>query len=116
MEAMRRVSAGNMSPDTQKAINALKGEGSKLTKANIAIARTYQKIVSKGGQGVAKLVEGFKKSKLKISAAPGLIIELGMLWMLNSEIDAMLELGELTKEEADYLKENAAREAKFRIS
>lgn len=104
-----------MSPASQKAMQALKSEGSKVTKINIALARTAQSMAASSGPA-AKFIMGLKKTKLKYPAMFGPILEAGMYYWLSTEIDAMLKLGELTKEEADYLKSDAQRAAAFRMA
>lgn len=112
--AQGRGGGVKMSSASQKAVQALRSEGSKVTKINIALARTAQSMAASSGPA-GKFVMGLKKTKLKYPAMFGPILEAGMYYWLSTEIDAMLKLGELTKEEADFLKSDAQRAAAFRM-
>ena len=121
MEAMRRVSGGpggSMDPKTKKAIETLKSSGSKATKLNIAVARAYNSILGGAGNAsrVGKLLfEALKKVKFSIPAVLSALIEYGMLSFVETEIQAMVELNQMSKEEADVLISNLRTEATGRV-
>ncbi|NBR25586.1 MAG: hypothetical protein EBU08_17770, partial [Micrococcales bacterium] len=80
---------GSISIESKKAVDLLKNEGSKVTKANVVMARTFNAI-SKLGSAAKTLLVAIKESKIKTIGILGLVIKYGFLWVCIREIDSMV--------------------------
>jgi hypothetical protein len=106
--------AGAKNSITKLAMDLLKKDGSKVTKASLLAARVVARLTLMSGPVVSKLLGAILKYKLaKWTAVLSLVIEGGMYWLIASEVEAMMQEGVLNAEEGKSLIELARKQAAY---
>jgi hypothetical protein len=106
--------AGAKNSISKLAMDLLKKDGSKITKASLLAARVVARLTLMSGPTVAKLLGMILKYKLaKYTAVLSVVIEGGMYWVITSEIEAMMQEGVLTAEEGKALIELARKQSLY---
>lgn len=106
--------AGAKNSITKLAMDILKKDGSKVTKASLLAARVVARLTLMSGPVVSKLLGAILKYKLaKWTAVLSLVIEGGMYWLIASEVEAMMQEGVLNAEEGKSLIELARKQAAY---
>ena len=113
-KALEMKAAPNQSPIRKLAMDLLKKDGSKITKASLLSARVAARITIAGGKAALKFTELVKKYKLsQATIILSIAMELIGTYIVSVELRDMVAEGDINTEEADALWEFAKKTATY---